>query len=57
MILQTSIFFLSLEPLLVADVPPAPVDVEPELLPQPASTTSAATATAAPIRAFGRMII
>src|SRR3954447_14279812 len=55
-ILHTSIFLPDAlpPPLLVADVPEVPPDFEPELLPQPARTTSA-TAAAAPIRAFGRM--
>src|SRR3954471_16226 len=59
MILQTSIFLLAPEPPppLVADVLVEPVDDDPLLLPQPARTTSAATSTAAPMRALGRMTI
>src|SRR3954453_14770543 len=57
MILHTSIFLPDAlpPPLLVAGVPEVPSDFEPELLPQPARSTSAPTAAAAPIRAFGRM--
>src|SRR6478735_7079943 len=57
MILQTSIVLPEPEPEppLAADVLVEPPDDDPELLPQPARTTSAATAAAAPTRALRRM--